>query len=191
MGTLIIIILLFLACIGLWLLTKILKWIFIKKERVISMLLLLASIVVSLTIHQLFFVKMEFIQSKVYADLYLIKHPVKNKDSLYKAIKEKVVQLTNNQFKENEISKEIQLYTLRFYEYSKGDWGENGTVYFLDHKEKPDGMLPELLEYYPEYLLAEFSTQPCINNNANYFGMLAYYHKNKQIKTDTLFISCK
>lgn len=183
MGILLIILVLILACISLWLFFKIIKWAFRKRLRVIGLLIVLASIIIGIMINELFFVKMEFMQSKIYPDLYLIKKPVKNKDSLNKAIKEKVVQLTKNQK-----TKEMQAYNLRFYEYNKGDWGENGTAYFLDHEEKPEGMLPELLEYYPEYLLAKFSIQPC---NENYFGKLDYYNGVTHIKIDTLLSSCK
>ncbi|WP_280935988.1 hypothetical protein [Aquimarina sp. 2201CG14-23] len=134
---------------------------------------------------------MEFIQSKIYPDLYLIRNPVKDKDSLNKSIKDKVIQLSNNQFKSKDIPREIQSYTLRFYEYNKGDWGEYGTPYFIEHKEKPEGMFPELLEYYPEFLLARFSVQNCEKDTSSYYGKLEYYTDARIIKTDTLFNFCK
>ncbi|WP_299435576.1 hypothetical protein [uncultured Aquimarina sp.] len=191
MGILMIIFLLVLTITGLLLLFKLLKWVFQRKARVIWMLFLLVGIVLSVTIHRLFFVKMELIQSKVYPDLYLIKNPVKDKNAVNKVIREKVIQLSINQFKSTEASKESETYTLRFYEYSKGDWGENGTAYFIEHKEKPGGMLPELLEYYPEYLMAKFSIQPCKEDSSSYFGKLDYYNETKRIKIDTLLNSCK
>lgn len=151
------------------------------------MLFLLIGIVVSIIIYRQFFVKMEFVQSKVYTDLYLIKNQVKDKDIVNKAIKEKVLQQVN-QYK---TSKEKQPQTLRFYEYSKGDWGENGTAYFIEHKETRDGMMAELLEYYPEYLIAEFSLHSCKEDSSGYFGKLDYFNEMKRIKTDTLLNSCK
>ncbi|WP_299260236.1 hypothetical protein [uncultured Aquimarina sp.] len=134
---------------------------------------------------------MEFIKSEVYPDLYLIKNPVKDKDYINKAIKEKVIELSVNQFKDNKVSEEILSYTLRFYEYSKGDWGENGTAYFIEHQEKSGGMFPELLEYYPKYLRAKFNVYACKEDVTNYFGRLYYYNEIGVIKIDTLLNSCK
>lgn len=192
MGILIIIFLLILVIVGLFLLFKTLKWVFTKKVRVVGMLLVLVFTVAGITINKLFFVKMEFIQSKVYPNLYLVKNPVENKKIVNKAIKEKVIQKMNHQFAdENEKSNDQQPFTLSFYKYSKGDWGENGTAYFIEHKERRDGMLPELLEYYPEYLLAKFNGHPCKEDNSNYFGKLDYYKDRKIMKTDTLLNLCK
>lgn len=191
MEILIIILLSILVILGVLLLFKIFKWFFLKKDSVIRMLILFITVIMSITISKLFFVKMEFIQSSIYPDLYLIKNPVKDKNAVNKAIKEKVIKLTNNQFKGKGISKNSQFYSLRFYEYNKGDWGENGTAYFIEHEERRDGMLAELLEYYPEYLLAAYSLQPCKINSDSYFGKLDYYNNRKRIKTDTLLNSCK
>ncbi len=186
-----IILLLILVIVCSYLVFKTLKWVFQKRIRCIWMLFLVVGVVASIPVYKLFFVKMEFVQSKVYPDLYFIKNPISNKDSINKIIKEKVIQLSNNQFKSKEIPKKPQAYTLRFYEYSKGDWGENGTAYFVEHKEKPEGMLPELLEYYPEYLMAKFSLQACKKDTSSYYGKLEYYNDSKIIKTDTLLNTCK
>jgi len=127
---------------------------------------------------------MEFIQSNVYPDLYLIKNLVKDKSIVDQAIREKVMQEMTYTLGEK------KLITVRFYEYNKGDWGERGTAYFIDHKEKRDGMLPELLEYYPECLLAKFSLRPCKNEERNYFGVLEFYTNGRSTKTDTLTNTC-
>jgi len=192
MGILMIIFILIFASIGLFLLLKIFKWVFQKKVRMIGLLILLVCIAVSITTYTLFFVKMELIQSKVYPNLYLIKNPVKDKKIVNKAIEEKITQRMNTQLTgKNKESKDKQLSTLSFYEYSKGDWGESGTAYFIEHKERQDGMTAELLEYYPEYLIANFSLQPCKNDSSNYFGKVDYYNEVRIIKTDTLLNTCK
>lgn len=186
MGILIIAFIAILTLFGLYFLFRLLKRFFQKRARIIGLFIVLGSILVSITIYKQFFVKMEFVQSKVYPDLYLIKNPAEEKFILHSAIKEKV----NNLIKKNDTSNGKQQFTLRFYEYSNGDWGESGTTYFLEHKERPDGMTAELLEYYPEYKLAKFSLKICKENETGYLGELNYYKNNKRIKTDTLLHSC-
>lgn len=156
------------------------RWAICKKVRVFCLLALFGAILVSVTIHQLFFMKMEFVQSQIYPDLYLVKNPVDGKSIVYQSVRKKVAQEKEN----NEPT------TLRFYEYTKGDWGENGTAYFMEHKERRDGMTAELLEYYPEYLIAIYSLQPC-SKGQGYLEKLDYYNERKPIKTDTLLNSCK
>ncbi|HBR55359.1 MAG TPA: hypothetical protein DEA82_14700, partial [Flavobacteriaceae bacterium] len=65
-----------------------------------------------------------------------------------------------------------------------------GTAYFLDHEERVDGMMAELLAYYPNDLIAETSVQPCRNKSSNFMIVLHYFKKRRQIKTDTLFNFC-
>lgn len=191
MGIVIIIVSCIVLGLGLFLLFKILKWVFHKKVRVFWIFSLLVGVILSGTINRVFFVKMEFIQSKVYPNLYLIKNPVENKNVLNKAIKEKVTQKIGVQFgTKNEVLKGIELKNLKFYEYNRGDWGESGTAYFIENKERGDGMTAELLDYYPEFLVAEYNQQPCKIEIVGYLGKLDYYHQRKLIKTDTLLNSC-
>ena len=191
MGVVTIILSIIVLGISLFLLFKILKWAFRKKVRVIWMFTLLVSVVVGITIHRMFFIKMEFIQSQVYPNLYFVKNPDENTNVLNKAVKEMVIQITKDRANPiKEASDDMQTSTLRFYEYCKGDWGESGTAYFVEHKERRDGMTAELLEYYPEYLIAEYSLQPCNEGKEN-LGKLNHYNNRKLIKTDTLLNSCK
>ena len=119
------------AILVVYLLFRIFKWILAKRVRIIGVFLLLVCLAAGVTINKLFFVKMKFIQSQVYPDLYLIKNPDKDKDIVRQAIKEFILQQKHSQLvPENGASKKIQ-----FYEYTTGDWGENGTAYFLEHKE--------------------------------------------------------
>ncbi len=186
MGVLIAFILVIIIGVIFWLLFKILKWALKKRERIVVIIVSSICIVFGTLLYQQYFVKMEFIQSEVYPNLYIVKNPSEDMNTVNKAIREKVIQLINQQ-----VTKDIQSYpAFSFYKYNKGDWGENGTAYFIKHKERRDGMTAELLEYYPECLLAEFTVQPCEKNNAYFYGKLEYYHEDKRIKTDTLLNSC-
>lgn len=186
MGIVIIILLVIVLGLGLVLLFKIFKWVFHKKGRVVWMFTLLAGMVVGISINNLFFVKMEFIRSQVYPNLFLIKNPVDDTAILHQSIKKKVLQYTAA---EGVTPKEWD--TLRFYEYSKGDWGESGTAYFIKNKERRDGMTAELLGYYKRLLIAEYHQQACDIKGSGHLGKLKYYNDYEQIKTDTLLNSCK
>ncbi|WP_136666930.1 hypothetical protein [Flavobacterium sp. H122] len=151
---------------------------------------------------------MEFIQSKVYPDLYLVKNPIYNRDSLHEAIKKMVIQKVNNEFTGNENKYKSKYeysssspsgtdlyYCLSFYEYSKG-WGTNpfgeaGTQHFIDHEEDPGGFSSELLEHYYEYRIAEFDIRFCENDTINCLGILRYFQNDEEIKTDTIINQCK
>ena len=172
--------------IGLFLMYKILKWVSKKKGRLVWMFSLLGILIVSITVKTLFFTKMEFIQSQVYSDLYLIKNPLKDREKMNIAIQEMVIERSNSQLK----LKNQELNMLRFYEYDTGDWGENGTAYFINRKERNQGMLPELLEYYPDFLMARFERHPCESDSSNNWGKLDYYNNRKITQTDALFNSC-
>ena len=186
MGILIATVLVIIIGVCSWLLFKILKWSLKKRERIVVILVSSICIILGTLLYQQYFVKMEFIQSEVYPNLYIVKNPSEDMNTVNKAIREKVIQLINQQ-----VTKDIQSYpAFSFYKYNKGDWGENGTAYFIKHKERRDGMTAELLEYYPEYLLAEFRVQPCKKNNAYFYGKLEYYHEDKRVKTDTLLNYC-
>lgn len=189
MGIFIIAFILVLTVIDSYFLYKTLKWVFQRKARLISMFVLAGSMLISIVVYKQFFVKMEFIQSKVYPDLYLIKNPTQEDVILQSSIREKVIELLTRQINKRDISFKKQSYTLRFYEYNKGDWGESGTVYFLEHEERRDGMTAELLEYYPEYELAKFSVPLSKAKEVEYFGVLNYYKDHKRIKTDTILNS--
>lgn len=186
MGILIAILLIIIIGVCLWLVLKISNWVIKKRQRIVIISIASICIILGTLLYQQYFVKMEFIKSEVNPNLYIVKNPSEDMNTVNKAIREKVIQLIKNQ-----TSKGKQSYsTLSFYTYSKGDWGENGTAYFIKHEERRDGMTAELLEYYPECLLAEFTVQPCEKNNAYFYGKLEYYHEDKRIKTDTLLNSC-
>lgn len=138
----------------------------------------------------MFFMKMKVIQSKVYPHLFLIKNPVEDRSRVYQEVQEIVLQKEDNQGKFNNASSDDELTSkLLFYEYNSGDWGESGTAYFIEHKERRDGMTAEILGYYPEYLIAEYTQKLC-KEGPGHFGKIDYYNNRKRVKIDTLLNSC-
>ncbi|MGY3791242.1 hypothetical protein [uncultured Aquimarina sp.] len=132
---------------------------------------------------------MEFIQSKVYPDLYLVKHAVEEKDSLHKAIK-KVVRQNLIEYHQKTDFKDSFQYSLRFYTYYK-NWnplafGDSGTAYFIDNEEDLGGMIVEDLSMYPQYKLAIFTMTDCKNTNTSICGKLDYYENGYVSKTDMI-----
>lgn len=179
-----------------------------KKKRIQWTYGIIGILVFIKLIELVFFTKMEFIQSKVYPKLYIVKDPIENRDSLNGIIKKMVVQKMNAEFigKENMYKHKYQYntespartdlyYSLSFYRYYKG-WGTNpfgeaGTEHFINNKEDPGGFSSELLEHYYEYRIAEFDIEFCKNDTIKYFGVLKYFQNGQEIKTDTIINQCK
>ncbi|WP_346237156.1 hypothetical protein ABDK00_012005 [Niabella insulamsoli] len=186
----IVLILLLLVASGgiLLLLYKIIKWTFAKKARAIGVFSSLCLLVLALTIYQSFFVKMQFIQSRVYPDLFLVKHPIEDKTALHQAIKNFVTQ----KMKSTQLIKPN--YSLRFYEYYK-NWSpllfsDAGTAYFIDNEEDFGGLVVEELGMYHKYKLATFTIHIGRTDSARLYGLLNYFDKEwAPVKTDTVFIT--
>ncbi|GAA6765178.1 hypothetical protein AAFH68_11120 [Flavobacterium sp. CGRL1] len=117
--------------------------------------------------------KTEFIQSKVYSNLFLIKNPPKE-DSLLK--KEITFFLIKNPPK---IGKRFT--HLDFYKYS---WN---TKYFLDNEEDSGGFSSEELSYYPEDNLGTFIITKCKNDTTKLVGEL---FTKSPFKADTIIYKC-
>ncbi|WP_299895551.1 hypothetical protein [uncultured Aquimarina sp.] len=174
---------------SLFLVYRLLKWCFAKKLRVTIISSIVLFICLSFVIHRMFFVNMEFIQSKVYPDLYLVKHAVEEKDSLHKAIKKIVKQNLIEHHQKADFKDSFQ-YSLRFYTYYK-NWnplafGDSGTAYFIDNEEDLGGMIVEDLSMYPQYKLAIFTMTDCKNTNTSICGKLDYYENGYVLKTDII-----
>jgi glucan phosphoethanolaminetransferase (alkaline phosphatase superfamily) len=201
------ILLLFFAAF-LYILYLLIKWISNKKKRIQWAFGIIGILIFVNIIDLVFFTKMEFIQSKVYPHLYLVKNPINNQDSLNAIIKNRVVQKMNTEFigRENKYKQKYQYtsespsttylsYSIRFYSYYKGwetnPFGEAGTEHFINNKEDPGGFSSELLEYYDDYRIAEFDIRFCKNDTINYFGVLKYFQNGQEIKTDTIINQCK
>ncbi|WP_298545023.1 hypothetical protein [uncultured Aquimarina sp.] len=204
MEIILIIFLLLLVIIVLFFLFTIFKWIFRKKVRIIGVLILLMTIGTGITINKLFFIKMEFIQSKVYPDLYIIKNPSEDENVLQKAIKTIVSEKTKHQIDSNFLknSKKNSIhsigdvaYHINFYEYTKGSFfmpfNDAGTYYFIEHEEDPGGFSVEVLDMYSNYHIAEFNLKFCENDTLNYYGTINFYKNREITKTDTILNYCK
>ena len=203
MEIVLILILLFFLILFLFLLFRFGKWILGNKTRIKWAVFLVALFALSMLIDIVFFTKMEFIQSKVYPDLYIIKNPIDNKDSLHNDIKKMVLEKFNSQVV-NQISKYKRIipndsivvlqYTIDFYEYNKGSifipFNDAGTYYFIENKEDPGGFSVEVLDMYPQYHMAQFNLKFCKNDTVNYFGTIDYYKNWDIIKTDTIINLC-
>lgn len=194
MEILIIIFLLSLLGIGIFLLYKVLKWVVAKKARAIAVSSILFITIISIIMYQLFFVEMEFIQSKVYPNLYLVKNEIKDRDSLNHIIKKRVIEQIDDDFivkgkKYTKNTHEAPYAALAFYSYSKNSrlsvFQDYGTAYFIDHEEDLGGFSVEDFGMYRSYKLAAFNIRKSKKDTTSYYGVLNYYKDGDIIKTDT------
>lgn len=194
-------ILVIILILGLYALYRLVIWIHKKKIRIKLASGLVGVIVLTILINHLFFKNMEFTQSEVYPNLYLVKYPIKYKDSIHKVIEKIVLEKVNTEFLDNnganEFSKKLPevSYHIRFYEYYTGTpffvpFGEAGTVHFIENEEDPGGFSSEELSHYNEYRIAEFNLEYCKNDTLNFVGRLSYYQGLDVIKTDTIINQC-
>jgi hypothetical protein len=179
------------------------KWILKKKLRIKTALVVVVAISLAYLVQLVFFSKMEFIQSKVYPDLYLVKNPHSNTDSIHSAIKKMVFEKVNKEFLNNkgvyEFSKNTAVastYRLRFYEYYTGTFflipfGEAGTTHFIEYKEDPGGFSSEEIIHYQDYRIAEFNLKLCENDNLNYVGTIDFYENREVVKRETIINQCE
>nr|BFF35613.1 hypothetical protein BACT7_04750 [Tenacibaculum mesophilum] len=195
MEILLIIFLLLLAGLVLFLLYKILKWIVAKRVRIIVAAALLVIAIIGNTLNRLFFTKMEMIQSTVYPNLYLVKHPIKDRDSLNNIIKSKVIEVIGknpiiNQKIYSENTYEAPYATLAFYTYNKNSklsvFQDYGTSYFIDNQEDLGGMIVEDLSMYQTQKLATYNIKAYKNDITRYYGALTYFKDAYPVKTDTI-----
>ena len=179
----------------LFMLYKIIRWIVRKKIRVVWALSVLGMFVVTITINHFFFKKMEFIQSKVYPNLFLVKNQIKDRDSLNSIIKKMVsekmdddILVNGKRYSKN--THEAPYATLVFYNYTKSFkfniFQDYGTAYFVENEEDLGGMVVEDLSMYRNYKLAAFNIIPCKNDTTLFCGVLDYYKEGYKVKTDTL-----
>ena len=179
---------------------KIVKWVIARKGRVVGVVSILFVTIVSVTIYQLLFVKMEFIQSNVYPNLYLVKNEVKNRDSLNNIIKKIVVEKIDLNFIDNgkkyiENTHKAPYAALAFYNYSKSSrlsiFQDYGTTYFIDHEEDLGGFSVEDLSMYQNEKLAIFNIRLYKNDSTQHYGLLEYYEKGDVVKIDTIILQKK
>lgn len=166
-----------------------LKWVLRTKARAAVVSLSVFIVVTGFTIYQLFFLKLEFIQSKVYPDLYLVDNIPKDRSILNQDIKDFVLKRIKTQVQKQPIDANL---SLRFYAYSKNYnplvFGDEGTAYFVEHKEDFEGMVVENLDMYFNLKLAVLD-KPICNDNTRYCAKLHFFKEGKGVKTDIIDIS--
>ncbi|WP_221258051.1 hypothetical protein [Flavobacterium okayamense] len=135
---------------------------------------------------------MEFIQSNVYSNLYIVENPVKDKDELKTAIISKIKEhLKTNHKQTKKLSYSNETECIYFYEdggMTFGFLGEAGTSYFLDHEEDLGGFVSEELGMYQQYLMAEFYYETFSNELNSICGEFSFFYEGEFVKTDTLVI---
>ncbi|HHE05713.1 MAG TPA: hypothetical protein ENK90_01155 [Epsilonproteobacteria bacterium] len=168
-----------LICIILY---KLSRWILGTKIRRITAFSFFFALLVGLGIYQLFFVKLEFIQSKVYPDLFLVKNVPKEKYVLNQAIKDFVITRMKTQPTDSNLS-------LRFYQYYKSYnplvFGDSGTAYFIDNEEDLGGMVVEELSMYRDLELAVLKQTVC-KESSYYCAKLDFFEEGYRVKTEII-----
>lgn len=165
---------------------KIIKWTLKEKIRIIGVFSIICILVFASAIKKMFFTNMEFIQSNVYSNLYIVENPIKDKEVQNKAIVEKIKEHLKTKHKQTKELSYSDTKSIYFYEdggSTFGFVGEAGTSYFIDHEEDLGGFVTEELAMYQDYRLAEFNYKTCANDTTKFCGKLAYYYKGKIIKS--------
>lgn len=174
-----------------YLVFRIIKWTLKNKTRRLWGASIAGVVILVSLVDTFFFKKMEFIQSKVYPNVYLVKNPLEDKDSLNSAIKKMSLRQWSDSSNNNTVKGDL---SIRFYEYYKTwgiiPFGEAGTAHFIENKESPDGFSNELLQHYNNHKIAEFNSRPCINDTLNFFGNLTYYTHGIRIHTELILNGC-
>lgn len=167
--------LLCIACSFLYVLYTLLRWILARKHRTVSALVFTVAVSLVVILYQHFFVTLEFVQSNVYPDLYLVKNTHKVKGDLDRVIEDFV----REKLRDHEgASQENVTHSLRFYTYTKSYnplvFGDSGTAYFIDHEEDLTGMVVEDLSVYIKQKLAAFTVVEC-DSNETVCGELQFF----------------
>ena len=131
---------------------KIGKWTLKERARVKWVISIIGILVVAFAVKRVFFTKMEFIQSNVYSNLYIVENPEKDALEIKKAILNKIKEHLMTQHKQSKkLSYSNETECIYFYELGGrtfGFLGEAGTSYFIDHEEDLGGFVTEELGMY-------------------------------------------
>ena len=169
---------------------KIVKWTSKERARVKWVISIISILVVAFVVKRVFFTKMEFFQSNVYSNLYIVENPDKEIEAVNKAILNKIKEHLITQHKqENKLSYSNETECIYFYELGGrtfGFLGEAGTSYFIDHEEDLGGFVTEELGMYQEYRMAEFYYKTSENELNSTCGELNWFDEGDFIKTDTI-----
>ena len=169
---------------------KIGKWTLKERVRVKWAISIISILVLTFVVKRVFFTKMEFIQSNVYSNLYIVENLDKDSLKIKKAIVNKIKEhiITHRKTK-NKLSYSNETECIYFYEdggRTLGFLGEAGTSYFIDHEEDLGGFVSEELGMYQEYRMAEFYYENSIKESNFICGELIFFEEGEFIKTDTI-----
>lgn len=169
---------------------KVIKWTSKDKIRVKWAISIISFLVFAFVVKRVFFTKMEFIQSNVYANLYIVENVEKDNSKVKKAILNKIKEHLKTEHKaENKLSYSNKTDCIYFYEdggMTFGFFGEAGTSYFIDHEEDLGGFVTEELGMYQEYRMAEFYYENSENDSKSFCGELNLFKEGDFIKADTI-----
>ncbi|HCX25115.1 MAG: hypothetical protein CMB80_14775 [Flammeovirgaceae bacterium] len=134
---------------------------------------------------------MEFIQSKVYLNLYLLKNPVKEPDLVYQAIQKKLIEHMNARPHTGKtLTYNSTQPSVYFYEYTKNFafniFQDAGTAYFLDNEEDIGGFVSEELGMYTQYRLAEIYYDTCKTDSISYCAVIDFFHEGEFVREDSI-----
>lgn len=181
------------CCVALviWLVYKVLQWMYRTRSRRLVLGGILGLSMLALVVHQLFFSKMEFVQSQVYSNLYLVKNLEKDSTFIKQAIIQKLKEHIANPPRHGKKLAFTDTTGIYFYEYYKSPpiflFADAGTAYFIDNEEDLGGFVSEELGMYTQYRLAECYANPCKSNTLTTCVTIDYFYEGEFVKTDTLF----
>ncbi len=169
---------------------KIVKWTLKENVRVKWVISISLILIFGFAIKKIFFTPMEFIQSNVYSNLYIVKNPIKEKEKVREAILNKIKEHLITQHKQSKkLSYSNETDCIYFYEYvgmSFGFLSEAGTEYFIDHEEDLGGFVTEELGMYQEYIMAEFYYKLPEKKPNEICGELSFFQEGEFIKSDSI-----
>ena len=168
---------------------KFLRWIFLKPLRIKWFAILSFTIISCFIVKKVFFTYMEFIPSKIYSNLYIVKNPVKDREKLYQAILYKIKEHSNSKHLKGKKLSYTRENAIYFYEYGGrtfGFIGEAGTGYFIDHEEDLGGFVSEELGMYRDFRITEFYYINTTEQADKVCGELNWFEEGIFIKKDTI-----
>ncbi|MFC7445403.1 MULTISPECIES: hypothetical protein [Mesoflavibacter] len=189
MAILFFLILLLLLAICSYVIFKALKWILKRNIRIVYTLIGIGFLLLLGVVNHLFFKNMQFIQSEVYPNLYIVKYPDNDQKVLQQAIKNQVLNHFKTTVRKGKPLSYSNKNDIHFYKYSGttfGFLGEAGTGYFIDHEEDLGGFVTEELVMYSNYKLAQFYFNPCSQDSTLICGEIKYFKEGEIFKSEIL-----
>ena len=168
---------------------KALKWILKRNIRIVYTLIGIGFLLLLGVVNHLFFKNMQFIQSEVYPNLYIVKYPDNDQKVLQQAIKNQVLNHFKTTVRKGKPLSYSNKNDIHFYKYSGttfGFLGEAGTGYFIDHEEDLGGFVTEELVMYSNYKLAQFYFNPCSQDSTLICGEIKYFKEGEIFKSEIL-----